>query len=89
MHKIRFNPQKAKELTKVAQRCFSDIVGNPPNYNFSYHTPEEVLYIYQVLEAMINGYVRALTPEEATERDNKETVIILCCTGVMDDEQPS
>jgi len=49
---------KAKQLSETAMWCFGAIVGNPPNHNFRYNRVDEVLFIINTLNAMVDNYVK-------------------------------
>lgn len=58
------HPRKIKELSSLAQTCFEKIVGEPPNHNFKFHTPEEIEYTFGILSTMVMGYLKEVSQED-------------------------
>jgi hypothetical protein len=54
---MAISPRKMKELTALSQAVFEKVVGDPPNENYKFNGPEEMLFFHSVLTQMIIGYV--------------------------------
>lgn len=68
------SPIKAKQLTAMAQSCFDDVVGHPPNQNFNFNSPDEILFFHSVLTQMIIGYVNNVG-ESYKQRSNMHNAV--------------
>jgi ribosomal protein L37E len=65
------NPRKVKELSLIAQRCFEKIIGEPPNDQFRFHTPEQVEYVFDILSTMVRGHLKEITQEQFDLRNKQ------------------
>jgi hypothetical protein len=51
------NGRKVKDLALKVNQCFYKIIGEPPNENFKYHSPEEIAFIMAALNTMVDNYL--------------------------------
>ncbi|MBP2638295.1 MAG: hypothetical protein H6Q72_4202 [Firmicutes bacterium] len=49
---------KIKHLAATALKCFEAIVGNPPNHNFRHNNVDEILFVMNTLNIMVDNYVK-------------------------------
>ena len=57
MQKSNYHGHRAKQLADSVTKCFSEIVGNPPNDVHSYNSVKDIAFIMDSLNTMVNSYL--------------------------------